>query len=204
MGRMRKKMLQGLHRMIKKMYFITYETCNGQFILEIRRKKKYLYSFVSIVSLLGNRMVHGCMCTYYIMSFQLFKTNLVQTDHECNKRTIQISHLNTRHTETSDLGWQELRIQGHTRINRSNIHVWDMYIRRIYIANFAIFKIATFWSYHLQLRKKSRSFSFTKLRNFLVGSAHVHSQATVHAFMQRMQYAWGPRISIHVSKSARS
>ena len=47
----------------------------------------------------------------------------------------------------------------------------------------AIFKIVTFWSYHLHLRKKSRSFSFTKLRDFLVGSAHVRSQATVHAFM---------------------
>ena len=55
--------------------------------------------------------------------------------------------------------------------------------RRIYIANFAIFKIATFWSYHLHLREKSRSFSFTKLRDFLVGNAHVRSQATVHAFM---------------------
>ena len=31
--------------------------------------------------------------------------------------------------------------------------------------------------------KKSRSFSFTKLRDFLVGSAHVRSQATVDAFM---------------------
>ena len=31
--------------------------------------------------------------------------------------------------------------------------------------------------------KISRSFSFTKLRDFLVGSAHVRSQATVHAFM---------------------
>ena len=56
-------------------------------------------------------------------------------------------------------------------------------IRRIYIANFVIFKIATFLSYHLHLREKSRSFSFTKLRDFLVGSAHVRSQATVHAFM---------------------
>ena len=55
--------------------------------------------------------------------------------------------------------------------------------RRIYIANFAIFKIVTFLSYHLHLREKSRSFSFTKLRDFLVGSAHVRSQATVHAFM---------------------
>ena len=55
--------------------------------------------------------------------------------------------------------------------------------RRIYIANFAIFKIATSWSYHLHLHEKSRSFSFTKLRDFLVGSAHVRSQATVHAFM---------------------
>ena len=43
--------------------------------------------------------------------------------------------------------------------------------RRIYIAN------------HLHLREKSRSFSFTKLRDFLAGSAHVRSQATVHAFM---------------------
>ena len=51
------------------------------------------------------------------------------------------------------------------------------------IANFATFKIATFWSYHLHLREKSRSFSFTKLHDFLVGSAHVRSQATVHAFM---------------------
>ena len=57
------------------------------------------------------------------------------------------------------------------------------FTRRIYIANFAIFKIATFWSYHLHLREKSRSFSFTKRRDFLVGSAHVRSQATVHAFM---------------------
>ena len=73
--------------------------------------------------------------------------------------------------------------------------------RRIYIANFAILKIATFSSYHLHLREKSRNFSFTKLHDFLVGSAHVRSQATVHAFMQ---YALGPRISIHVSKSARS
>ena len=55
--------------------------------------------------------------------------------------------------------------------------------RRIYIANFAIFKIAILWSYHLHLREKSRSFSFMKLRDFLVGSAHVRSQATVHAFM---------------------
>ena len=52
--------------------------------------------------------------------------------------------------------------------------------RRIYIANFAIFKIATFWSY---LRENSRSFVKLKLRKFLVGSAHVRSQATVHAFM---------------------
>ena len=48
---------------------------------------------------------------------------------------------------------------------------------------FTLLTIATFWSYHLHLREKSRSFSFTKLRNFLVGSAHVRSQATVHAFM---------------------
>ena len=63
----------------------------------------------------------------------------------------------------------------------------NTYIRRIYIANFAIFKIATFWSYHLHLREKSRSFSFMKRHDFLVGSAHVRSQATkaatVHAFM---------------------
>ena len=53
--------------------------------------------------------------------------------------------------------------------------------------------------------KKSRSFSFMKLRDdFLLGSAHVRSLATVHACMQRMQYAWGPRISINVSKSGRS
>ena len=56
-------------------------------------------------------------------------------------------------------------------------------IRHICIANFAIFKIATSWSYHLHLREKSQSFSFTKLRDFLVGSAHVRSQATVHEFM---------------------
>ena len=47
--------------------------------------------------------------------------------------------------------------------------------RRIYMGNIAIFKIAIFWSYHLHLREKSRSFSFTKLRDFLVGSAHVRS-----------------------------
>ena len=57
------------------------------------------------------------------------------------------------------------------------------------------FILLTFWSYHLHLREKSWSFSFTKLHDFLVGSAHVRSQATVHACcMQRMQYAWGPRI----------
>ena len=54
-------------------------------------------------------------------------------------------------------------------------------LRRIYIANFAIFKIATFWSYHLHLRENSRSLVKLKLREFLVGSAHVRSQATVHA-----------------------
>ena len=55
--------------------------------------------------------------------------------------------------------------------------------RRIYIANFAIFKIATSWSYHLHLREKSWSFSLTKLRDFLVGSAHVRSgySACIHA-----------------------
>ena len=71
-------------------------------------------------------------------------------------------------------------------------------IRRIYIANFAIFKIATFWSYHLHLCEKIAKFQFHETSRFLVGSAHVRSQATVHAFMhscmQRMQYAWGPRI----------
>ena len=60
---------------------------------------------------------------------------------------------------------------------------WCRNNRGIYIAKFAIFKIATSWSYHLHLREKPRSFSFTKLRDFLVGSAHVRSQATVHAFM---------------------
>ena len=59
----------------------------------------------------------------------------------------------------------------------------DHHIRRIYIANFAIFKIATFWSYHLHLHENSWSFVKLKLREFLVGSAHVRSQATVHAFM---------------------
>ena len=38
--------------------------------------------------------------------------------------------------------------------------------RRIYIANFAIFKIATFWSYHLHLREKLWRFSFTKTSRF--------------------------------------
>ena len=63
------------------------------------------------------------------------------------------------------------------------MHPPSIHIRRIYICNFAIFKIATVWSYHLHLREKSRSFSFMKLRDFLVDSAHVRSQATVHAFM---------------------
>ena len=31
-----------------------------------------------------------------------------------------------------------------------------------------------------------------------------HRLQCMHSCMQRMQYAWGPRISIHVSKSARS
>ena len=31
-----------------------------------------------------------------------------------------------------------------------------------------------------------------------------HRLQCMHSCMQRMQYAWGPRISIHISKSARS
>ena len=51
------------------------------------------------------------------------------------------------------------------------------------------------------LARKIAKFQFHETSCFFVGSAHVRSQATVHAFMQ---YAWGPRILIHVSKSARS
>ena len=88
-----------------------------------------------------------------------------------------------------ELSWQGeawahhiARISGWVGCEASNSAQFDFsYMRRIYIANFAIFKIATVWSYHLHLREKSRSFSFTKLRDFLVGSAHVRSQATVHA-----------------------
>ena len=40
------------------------------------------------------------------------------------------------------------------------------------------FKIPTFWSYHLHLREKSQSFVKLQLRAFLIGSAHVRSQAT--------------------------
>ena len=75
-------------------------------------------------------------------------------------------------------------------------------IRRIYTANFTIFKIATFWSYHLHLCEKSRSFSFTIF--WLVVRMCDHRLQCMHSCMQRMQYARGPRISIHVSKSARS
>ena len=56
--------------------------------------------------------------------------------------------------------------------------------RRIYIANNRDILILPF-----TLARKSRSFSFTKLRDFLVGSAHVRSQATVHAFMHAEQHA---------------
>ena len=40
------------------------------------------------------------------------------------------------------------------------------HIRRIYIANFAIFKIATFWSYHLHLREKIAKFQFHETSRF--------------------------------------
>ena len=86
--------------------------------------------------------------------------------------------------------------------------LWNVNSRRIYIANFAIFKIATFWSYHLHLREKSRSFSFTKLWNFesdfLVGSAHVRSQATVHAFMHSMHEGRGYRYTFQRARIASS
>ena len=86
-------------------------------------------------------------------------------------------------------------------------------IRRIYIANFAILKIATFWSYHLHLREKSRSFMKLKLRDFLVGSAHVRSQANsacIHACsmhegrgyrytFQRARVASSPEVPKHES-----
>ena len=56
----------------------------------------------------------------------------------------------------------------------SNLYVWQAVIvwirkghtRRIYIANFAIFKIATFWSYHLHLREKIAKFQFHKTSRF--------------------------------------
>ena len=76
--------------------------------------------------------------------------------------------------------------------------------RRIYIANFTIFKIATSWSYHLHLREKSRSFSFTELRDFLVGSAHVRSQATVHAFICSMHEGRGYRYTFQRARVASS
>ena len=83
-----------------------------------------------------------------------------------------------------------------------------LYNRRIYIANFTIFEIVTFWSYHLHLREKSRSFSFTKLRDFLVGSAHVRSQATVHAFMHAAHAVcmrgWGYRYTLQRARVASS
>ena len=43
-----------------------------------------------------------------------------------------------------------------------------------------------------------------QLRNWLVVRMCDHRLQCMHSCMQRMQYAWGPRISIHVSKSARS
>ena len=68
-------------------------------------------------------------------------------------------------------------------------------------------KSLTFWSYHLHLRENSWSFSFTKLRDFLVGSAHVRSSwlqctAFMHAAHDSMHEDRGYRY--HVSKSARS
>ena len=106
-------------------------------------------------------------------SFAVVKNSLLLTEYAWNLNTLRKSLIHTppphTHTHTHmhpDCSWES---------QHSN--------RRIYISNFAIFKIATFWSYHLHLREKSRSFSFTKLRDFLVGSAHVRSQATVHTFM---------------------
>ena len=64
--------------------------------------------------------------------------------------------------------WKKSDIWGiHKELFNEHIpHMCIFSTRRIYIANFAIFKIETFWSYHLHLREKSWSFSFTKLRNF--------------------------------------
>ena len=45
-----------------------------------------------------------------------------------------------------------------------NISIFN--IRGIYIANFAIFKIATFWSYHLHLREKIVKFQFHETSQF--------------------------------------
>ena len=80
--------------------------------------------------------------------------------------------------------------------------------RRIYIVNFAIFKITTFWSYHLHLRENSRSFSLVSWNwNFasfwLVVRMCDHRLQCMHSCMHRMQYAWGPRIYIYTFQRAR-
>ena len=67
--------------------------------------------------------------------------------------------------------------------------------RRIYIANFAIFKIATFWSYHLHLREKSWSFSV-----FFLGLV---VRMCDHR-LQCMQYAWGYRYTFQRARVASS
>ena len=77
-----------------------------------------------------------------------------------------------------------------------NLQTENGLMRRIYIANFAIFKIYTC--------AKNREVSVSRNFAFLVGSAHVRSQATVHAFMHAGQYAWGYRYTFQKARVASS
>ena len=79
-------------------------------------------------------------------------------------------------------------------------------IRRIYIANFAIFKIATFWSYHLHLRENSRSFVETetsRVFKWLVVRMCDDRLQCMHSCMHPMQYAWGLRGYLYTFQRAR-
>ena len=75
--------------------------------------------------------------------------------------------------------------------------------RRIYIANFAIFPTIYTCAKNREV-SVSRNFAIFWLVVRMCDHRLQKPLQCMHSCMQRMQYAWGPRISIHVSKSARS
>ena len=72
-----------------------------------------------------------------------------------------------------------------SKIQQNNRVIDSNDFRRIYIANFAIFKIAIILILPCRLARKIAKFQLHETSRFnLVGKkAHVRSQATVHAFM---------------------